>query len=232
MVADLINHDRRDNSGLKSFILNMFAIIEFDAFRKGRLISQKELTWYSNRLCESINGCGRYFIGNDSPYPDNNRSYLTIIAAHITHMLRDMVNDTADGFINIPLEYLEEHSIGPNDIDSLPFREWVKSRVNQARQYFHEGKQELNKLNILRRKIGGYWYCARFEGILDAIEHDGYILRESYKEHRQLSTLIKIVWLGIYITFCHIIQRGTQKFLQKFKKEKDMMEKDSIKKSP
>jgi hypothetical protein len=54
IAADLINHDRGENSGLQSFIRNMLAIIEFDANRKGRLISQQELTWYTNRLGKSV----------------------------------------------------------------------------------------------------------------------------------------------------------------------------------
>ncbi len=204
IIAELINSDKNNNSGLKTFINNMFAIIEFDAYRKGRLISQKELTWYSDCLSKSINGCGKYFIGNDRPYPDDNRSFLTIIAAHITHMLRDMVNDTADGFVNIPIEYLEVHGISPGDINSTPYREWVKNRVGKAWHCFDEGKTELVKLNILRRKLAGFWYCARFESILDAIEKDGYILRETYKEHRKLSTLVKIIWSSIYITLKHL----------------------------
>ena len=48
ILADLISHDRGENSGLQSFIRNMFAIIEFDAYRKGQLIGEEELTWYSN----------------------------------------------------------------------------------------------------------------------------------------------------------------------------------------
>ena len=38
IIADLIHHDKAENSGLQSFIRNMFAIIEFDAYRNGRII--------------------------------------------------------------------------------------------------------------------------------------------------------------------------------------------------
>jgi len=84
------------------------------------------------------------------------------IGAHIAHMLRDMLADTADGFINIPLEYLEAHGISPQDVDSSPYRAWVRERVEQARRYFREGKRFFDGLDLLRRKIVGYWYCARF----------------------------------------------------------------------
>jgi phytoene/squalene synthetase len=184
MVADLISHDRGENSGLQSFVRNMFAIIEFDAYRRGRLISEAELTWYSDCLAKSVTDGIQYFLGNGHPYPASDDRYLATIAAHIAHLLRDTYLDTADGFINIPREYLETHGISPEDIDSPPFRAWVRDRVEEAWRYFCEGKRYLDDLDVLRCKIVGYWYCARFEGVLDTIEHDGYILRAAYNERR------------------------------------------------
>ena len=207
IVADLINHDRGENSGLQSFIRNMFAIIEFDAHRKGQLISQQELTWYSDCLGKSVTEGIHYFVGNGHPYPVTNNRYLAVIAAHIAHLLRDMMLDITDGFINIPREYLEAHGISPDDVDSSPFRAWVQVRVKQARRYFREGKRYLDDLDVLRSKIVGYWYCARFEGVLDTIERDGYILRAVYTERRKLSTWLRIAWLGISITVKHIARR-------------------------
>lgn len=204
ILADLISHDREENSGLQSFIRNMFAIIEFDAYRKGRLISQAELAWYSDCLGKSVVDGIQYFVGNGFPYPSSDDRYLAAIGAHIAHLLRDAVLDTADGFINIPLEYLEAHSIGPEDMESPPFRAWVRDRMELARQYLCEGKRYLDDLDVLRCKIVGYWYCARFEGVLDTIERDGYILRAEYNEWRKLSTWLKIAWLGVSLTQRHI----------------------------
>ncbi len=181
MLADLIHHDNGENSGLRSFISNMFAIIEFDAYRKGRAINRQELTWYQNSLSKSVTDGLQYFIGNNSPYPAGENRYLAATAAHIAHLLRDMIHDIENGFINIPQEYLDKHGIGPGDVDSPPFQAWVRNRVELAREYFREGKRYLDSLDVLRCKIMGYWYCARFEGILDIIERDGYILRAVYK---------------------------------------------------
>ena len=208
IAANLISHDKGENSGLQSFIRNMFAIIEFDAYRKGRLISQQELTWYSNCLGKAVTDGLQYFIGNGHPYPVTDNRLLAAIAAHIAHLLRDMLLDTADGFINIPREYLEAHGISPEDVDSPPFRAWVRERVEQARQYFREGKRYLDELDVLRCKMAGYWYCLRFEGVLDTIERDGYILRAVYNERRKLPTLLRIVWLGVSVTLRHIARRG------------------------
>jgi hypothetical protein len=67
IAADLIRNDREQNSGLQSFIRNMLAIIEFDAHRKGRLISQQELTWYSDILGKSVTDGLQYSSALTSP---------------------------------------------------------------------------------------------------------------------------------------------------------------------
>ena len=204
IVADLIHRDKGENSRLRSFISNMFAIIEFDAYRKGRVIKSSELAWYSTRLSQSVTDGLQYFIGNGSSYPTGENRYLAAYAAHITHLLRDMISDMRDGFINIPKEYLDEHSIDPEDVHSLPFRAWVRNRVEQARENFREGKHYLDSLEVLRCKIMGYWYCARFEGILDIIERDGFTLRAVYNKQ---FVWIKMLWLGIILTFQHILNQ-------------------------
>jgi phytoene/squalene synthetase len=206
IIADLIRHDRGENSGLESFIRNMFAVIEFDALRKGQLISQQELTWYSNCLGKAVVDGLQYFIGNGHPYPTTDDRNLAAVAAHITHLLRDTLPDIADGFINIPREYLEAHDIRLEDVGSPSFRAWVRGQVREARQLFREGKRYLDKVDVLRCKIVGYWYCARFEGVLDAIERDDYVLRAEYNERRKFSTWLRIAWLGVSVTFRHIIR--------------------------
>jgi phytoene/squalene synthetase len=208
IIADLINHDRGEDSGLRSFIHNFLAIIEFDAHRRGHLISQRELAWYSSCLGKAVTDAIQYFVGNGHPYPTADNHYLAATAAHITHMLRDTVEDNAEGYINIPGEYLEAHGIGPEDIDSPPFRAWVRDRVELARHYFREGKEYIDGLDVLRCKIAAHCYCARFEGVLDTIERDGYVLRPAYGERSKLSTWLRMVWLGASVTLQHLARRG------------------------
>jgi len=208
IIADLIVHDRQENSGLQSFIRRFIAVLEFDADRKGRPISRAELTWYSACLGQAVTDCIQYFIGHGHPYPAADNHYLAATAAHITHMLRDMVQDIPEGFINIPQEYLDVHGIDPQDIDSAPFRAWVQDQVEMARDYFRAGKGYLDDLNVLRCKIAGYWYCARFEGVLETIERDDYILRPAYHERRKLSTWLKMAWLGVTLTLRHLARHG------------------------
>jgi phytoene/squalene synthetase len=204
MLADLIKNDRFQQSGLRSFIENMFAIIEFDAHRKGRLISSDELDWYTGRLSRSVTDGLQYFVGNGSPYPRTEDRLLAAEAAHITHLLRDMAEDTEEGFINIPKEFLDKHDIGSLDVKSEPYRSWVRSRVELSREYFEKGKRYLDSLGVLRCKMAGYWYCARFEGVLDTIESDGYILRTDYVERSNVSTWLEMAWLGVSIPVRHI----------------------------
>jgi len=203
ILADLISDDRGNNSGLQSFIRNMFAIIEFDTYRKDRLINKSELDWYTNSLTISVTDGLHYFVGNVNAYPVTDKRYSAALGAHITHLLRDMHQDIEDGFINIPREYLETHNISPDDMSSHPYRDWVRSRVELARENFREGKRYLSDLDNLRIKIVGFWYCARFESVLDTIESDDYILRNDYEERRNVSTWLKIAWLGVSVTLRH-----------------------------
>ena len=209
IIADLINHDRGESSGLQSFIRQFIAIIEFDAYRKGHLISQQELEWYQDCLGRSVTDGIQYFVGNRCSYPDNPYHYRAATAAHITHMLRDMVQDIEEGYLNIPCSYMEEHDISQGDINSLPFRAWVQARVELAREYFNEGKRYLDGMDVLRCKIAGYWYCARFEVILDTIERDNYRLRREYNQHRKLASWVKMAWLSITLTIQHFDCRKT-----------------------
>ena len=205
IVADLINHDRGENSGLRSFILNFLAIIEFDAHRRGHTISERDLTWYSARLGKAVTDAIQYFIRNGYSYPTAENRYLAATAAHITHMLRDMVEDVGEGYINIPAECLKEHGIDPADFESEPFRVWVRDRVELARQYFRDGKRYIDGLDVLRCKIAARWYCARFEGTLDTIERDGYVLRARYRRRPAPLIWLGMAWLAVSVAVQHFL---------------------------
>ena len=209
IIADLISHDRNEDSWLQSFIRNMFAIVEFDTYRQGRLVSERELYWYTERLAESVTDGMQYFIGNGYPYPVSDTRYQASRAAHITHLLRDMVQDREDGLFNIPEEYLKEHGIGPEDVNSPAFHSWVKNRVNLARSLFIDGKQYLDELDVLRCKLVGHWYCTRFEMVLDTIERDDYTLRSNYNERGKYITLGRMAWVGISVTLKHLTQQSS-----------------------
>jgi len=214
LIADLIDHERDESCKLRSYIRNFLAILEFDAQRKGFLISQKELEWYSARLGVAVTDAIQHFIGHGYPYPEDERRYLAATAAHIVHMLRDMLEDNQSGYINIPREYLHEKGIPADDFQNLAalsdpdvLQDFVKGQIELARCYFAAGKMYLDTLEVLRCKLAGYWYCLRFEGVMDVIEKDGYVLRPEYGERHKLKTLMKGLGMALSISVKHIFGR-------------------------
>lgn len=214
MIADLIEHDRGENSALQSFIRHFITVLDFDARRKGRLISQAELSWYSCCLGKAVTDAIQYFIGNDHSYPDSENRYLAATAAHITHMLRDMPDDLREGFVNIPQEWLRAHNVSADtsgialeELGGPPLSDWLQRQVKLARAYFAEGKCYLDALDVLRCKIAGYWYCARFESVLDAIERNGYVLHMPDSRPRKISTWLRMGWLTTSLILRHYTQQ-------------------------
>jgi phytoene/squalene synthetase len=207
MLADLIAHDRTPDSGLQSFIRNFMSVIEFDAHRHGRIASQHELAAYTTCLATAVMDGLQYFIGNGQPYPRTHDRALAVTGAHITHMLRDTLEDLSVGLVNIPAEYLESHAIGISDINSEPLREWVREQVELARTCFRDGKTYIDSLENLRCKLAGVWYCARFECVLSAIERDGCLLRADYPERHSLKIWLEVARLGAVTTWKHFARR-------------------------
>lgn len=204
MLADLI---RDGDDRLRSYLYNFLSIIEFDAVRKGQPIGGADLAWYSERLGMAVTDAIEFFIAADQRYPDVPSRHLAAEAAHITHMLRDLVEDLGAGYLNIPYEYLQAHRIQPSELDSLPMRTWVMDRVALAREKFRAGKRFLESLDDLRSKLAGNWYCTRFELVLDAIERDGYVLRAAYPERKGLKAMLRMVWIGMSVIAQHTTQR-------------------------
>ncbi len=192
MLADLILADQEKNSGLQNYIRNMMAVIDFDARRRGRLISQLELAWYSRTLAVAVTEALLYFIGHDQPSPQNEARYLAATGAHITHMLRDTLEDNQAGYFNIPREYLVAKGIGPQDVESDPYRAWVQKRASLARACFKSGKEYLAEDENIRRRIAGYAYIARFEVVLDVIERMEYLLAPEYSQGGGLGAGMRI----------------------------------------
>jgi len=186
MLVELIRSDPQQNSGLRIYIRNMMAVMAFDAHRRGRLIGQEELARYSRALAGAVTEALHYFVGHDCATPQGETRYLAATGAHIAHMLRDTLDDAAAGYFNVPREFLLAHAITPQDITSDAYRKWVKSRVQMARACFAAGKDYLAQIANLRCRVAGYAYIARFVGVLDAIEAEGYRLRSAYPERKSL----------------------------------------------
>jgi hypothetical protein len=184
MLSDLVRSDCGKQPGLRSYLHHMMAVMEFDAERRGRVVSQAELYEYTRALATAVTDAMYYFIGHDDPPPPLEARYLSVNAAHIVHML---------GYFNIPREYLQDHGITAWDVESRAYREWVCKRVQLARKYFKEGRKSLIQVKNLRCRLAGFAYTARFEWMLRAIERDNYCLRSEYPERKSLPASL---WMG------------------------------------
>jgi phytoene/squalene synthetase len=194
MLVDLVCNDIEKNSGLQIYLRNMMDVMVFDAHRRGRVISQTELCNYSYMLAKAVTEAIYYFIGHDDIVPCHETRYMAVTAAHITHMLRDAMEDVENGYFNIPQEYLEAHKISPQDVTSQAYREWVCKQVRLARSYFKLGRGCTGQIKSLRCRLAVYAYTARFEWMLDTIERDHYCLRSEYPERRSLRAGLWMTW--------------------------------------
>jgi phytoene/squalene synthetase len=192
MLIELMQNDHEKNSGLQSYLRHMMQVMEFDVRRRGRLVSQTELAEYTRWLATAVTEAMHYFIGHDSYSPCNETRYLAVTGAHITHMLRDTFEDVQAGYYNIPREVLETNHIGPQDIQSKAYRDWVKSRVHLARQCFQTGRGYLARVEEPRCRLAGFAYTARFEWLLDTMEQENYYLRPAYTERKSFATGLKM----------------------------------------
>jgi phytoene/squalene synthetase len=162
----------------------MMAVMAFDADRRGRLISQRELNEYTRWLAVAVTEALHYFIGHGCASPRGDVRYLAVTGAHIAHMLRDAVEDAEAGYYNIPREVVAANGIAPWDVESRAYRDWVKGRVGQARTCFRIGRDYLAQVESLRCRMAGYAYIHRSEVVLDCIEREGCTLRARYPERK------------------------------------------------
>ena len=206
LLADLIRRDTANgkghghSSGLRAYIDNMMAVMAFDAQRRGRFVSQRELDAYSHWLAVAVTEALHYFIGHNATCPRDQTRYLAVTGAHITHMLRDALEDADAGYYNIPCEVLTASGISPWDVQSQAYGDWVKQRVHQARACFRAGRDYLARVENVRCRIAGYAYTRRFEVVLDCIEREGYRLRAQYPERkgraRGFEMIVSALWMA------------------------------------
>ena len=200
MLVELVQSNRGKSTGLRAYLRNMMLVMDFDARRRGRLVSQVELNEYTCWLAIAVTEALHYFIGHDSIAPRDERRYLAVAAAHITHMLRDTYGDVQAGYYNIPREVLEAGHIGPQDVHSEAYRSWVRSRVELARGYFFAGKRYFSRVQNPRCRLACFAYIARFDWLLDTLEKESYCVRPRYDERRGPRPGVRMAWFALSST--------------------------------
>lgn len=186
MLVDLVGNDKEKDSGLQFYLRKMMAVMSFDVERRGRVISHAELSRYSLLLSKAVTEYMFYFIGHQDTPPCIATRYHAVCGAHVVHMLRDMVDDIASGYFNIPGEVLDAGHFSLDTLRSRPFRKWVFERTKLARRYFKAGRIYMTHVKNMRCRLAGFTYLARFEWMLRAIERDQYYLRPEYPERKSL----------------------------------------------
>jgi phytoene/squalene synthetase len=194
MLVDLVGNDTEKDSGLQTYLCNMMNVMAFDVERRGRVITQAELSQYSLWLSKAVTEYMFYFIGYRDPPPQSMARYHAVYGAHIVHMLRDMLGDFELGYFNIPGEALEAGHISINRLGDQSFRKWVYGRVELAHQYFASGRKYILQVKNLRCRLAGFSYLARFEWMLRAIEQERYCLRPEYPERKKLGVVLWMAW--------------------------------------
>ncbi len=197
MLLDLVRRNPEPTGGLHTYLHNMMAVMAFDAGRRGRLVTQSELDRYTHLLASAVTEAMHFFIGHDCASPQDDTRYLAVTAAHITHMLRDSIDDINAGYFNIPREVLDSHHISPYDTGSPAYRAWVAERVRLARRYFRLGRTYLHRVSNLRCRLAGFAYTARFEWLLDTIEREGFRLRKTYEDRKGFEKEWRMYWLAL-----------------------------------
>ena len=208
MLVELVEGDSEKDSGLQSYVRNMMEVMSFDAERRGREISQNELTDYTRWLATAVTEAVHHCIGHGCSSPRDASRYLAVSGAHIAHMLRDTFDDIQAGYYNIPQEILSANRIRVQDVESDAYRAWVRSRVQLARWYFRFGKKYFCEIGNLRCRLAGFAYIARFEWLLDTFEEEGYCLRPKYDERRSLGTALRMS-LDTLTAMLHLRGAGT-----------------------
>ena len=193
LLAELIAGDEEPNSGLRTYLDNMMAVMAIDQERRGRLITAAELDRYIDLLATGVMGALLHFIGHDCPAPRSAARSRAVQGACIIHMLRDMDEDCRIGYYNIPAEYLAAHAIGVDDRDHPAYRNWVAARVALARDCFRDGLAYIAQVGNARCRLAGFAYVARFEWMARLIERDDYRLRATYPERKSPQAGL---WMG------------------------------------
>lgn len=175
-----------DEPGLALSLRSMLDVMELDARRRGRAVTQRELDGYTHDLAVAVTEALHHCIGHGRPAPHDETRYVAVTGAHVAHMLRDLTADLAAGYVNVPSEVVGDGALAPGALHTPALCDWVHERVALARTCFAVGRDYLARVDSARCRLAGHAYIARFEWVLDAVEREGYRVRAGYPERRSV----------------------------------------------
>ena len=192
MLVELVRRSDRADPRLEAYLRNMMLVMDFDVRRRGRLVTDAELTWYTRWLATAVTEAMHYFIGSRAVAPYNDLRYMAATGAHIVHMLRDTYADLQAGYFNVPREVLEAHAIETTDVRSAPYRAWVEGRVRLARACFAAGRAYLPRVPSRRHRLAALAYIGRFEWLTEVLEDEDFVLRTHYARRGRITSGLRI----------------------------------------
>ena len=213
LLFTLIGSDPRPHSGLRAYIDHMMAVMVFDTHRRDRLISAQELADYSHHLAAAVTEALHYFIGHCCFAPTGSTRYLAVTAAHITRHAARHRRRSGSRLLQHPARIsgaARHRAVGAPAGGGIGRRRLpgmgcgsggAGARLLQRRSaVFGAGRS-------LRCRAAGYAYVARFEGVLDTIERDGYRLRAEYNQRKTLRGGLNMGWSTLSMLL-HSLTRG------------------------
>lgn len=208
LLRDADGADRTGVDGIRRSLAAMLDVMAFDAGRRWRPVTQAELDGYTRTLSVAVTEALHHCIGHGARAPHDGSRYVAVEGAHVAHMLRDLRQDVAAGYVNIPAERLGTGGLCADEPEAPAFRAWVRERVDLARDCFAVGRRYLARVESRRCRLAGHAYIARFEWVLDAIERDGYRLRPSYPERSTVRGGLAIGAAGLRSALAGSARRG------------------------
>ena len=130
-LAHLVRFDKTQRKNIRRDLGSLICCLEFDADRRGRIISTRELEQYVERnIISYINISSAILNVMDSLKQD----LIDISKAGlIIDYLFDLREDMALGYINIPLEDIERYEIDLHALDSHEMQIWMRDKMETLR---------------------------------------------------------------------------------------------------
>jgi phytoene/squalene synthetase len=176
MLVQILRYDCSHNYLLRTFVMDMFAALEFDARRRYHACSQGELDAYSLALGRSYTNVLQVFVDPKNPTSLNSLAHQAGFAAHQVHMLRDLYIDLALGYCNVSREDLDKFHWKVEDLPETDIHPWVVKTASKAFHAFQQGLQEIACISNPRCRLLGYATSAHYMLILKKLQSNGYHL--------------------------------------------------------